>query len=328
MYRASRIGVSMNRAAMHTASSGETQRRPEREHVGAVVLAGIAGQRLVHAHRGAHSRHLVGGNRGAQPGAVDDDARVGFTCGDAHARRERPCPDNPPASRPRRRGRPRPGPGHAPTATSVRFNATPLWSLAIASRRTSATGTRSMAAAPGSSEITVTRRSRSVSAASGVTCPRGARTTVLPGSSTRASASVMMSNRFSVILPEDDTAPPTDPWTHGPTDPRTLDPCYARRSGIADENATYLTVIRRDYRSRARARRRDCRDDAAGAGSLHLVCVLKGAVLFLADLGARRAAALHVRLPRGVELRRGHDNARAKSGCSRTSTPPSTAGMS
>ncbi len=58
-----------------------------------------------------------------------------------------------------------------------------------------------------SSPITVMRRSLSVSAASGVMWPRAASRTVEPGSSTRASASVMMSNRFVSIQPCGSLAP-------------------------------------------------------------------------------------------------------------------------
>ena len=74
---------------------------------------------------------------------------------------------------------------------------TPVWSLAIATRRIADFGARSAGSA-GSTEpagTTVTRRSRSVSCASGVTCPPFDSSTVAPRSICRASASVMMSNR-------------------------------------------------------------------------------------------------------------------------------------
>jgi len=76
-----------------------------------------------------------------------------------------------------------------------RFSATPEWSLPIATRRTSATGARSAGSvgSPVPAGTTVTRRAASVSRASGVTWPPAASSTTDPMSSTRASASVMMS---------------------------------------------------------------------------------------------------------------------------------------
>ena len=49
---------------------------PERQHVGAVVLARVARDRFVGAHRGADAADLVGGDRRSDAGAVDDDAGV------------------------------------------------------------------------------------------------------------------------------------------------------------------------------------------------------------------------------------------------------------
>src|SRR6185503_15485654 len=47
---------------------------------------------------------------------------------------------------------------------------------------------------------TVTRRSRNVSAARGVTCPRASNSTVVPGSISRASVSVMIANLRTATL--------------------------------------------------------------------------------------------------------------------------------
>src|SRR5688572_9401796 len=72
---------------------------------------------------------------------------------------------------------------------------------------TSALGTRAAVSASMCSLTTATRRLFSVSCASGVMCPPATRTTVLPGSSTRASASVIIWNRFTtryVTLAPDD----------------------------------------------------------------------------------------------------------------------------
>ena len=67
--------------------------------------------------------------------------------------------------------------------------------------------------------------------------------------------------------------------------------------------------------------RRDRAEMPPAAGSVHLVGVLKGAFVFLADLVRAVPTALHVRFPRGLELcRRHHDHGRGD-GCSRISTP-------
>ena len=50
--------------------------RAERQDVGVVVLAAVAGQRLGVARRRQHARHLVGRHRRADAGPVDDDAEV------------------------------------------------------------------------------------------------------------------------------------------------------------------------------------------------------------------------------------------------------------
>ena len=55
------------------------ERRAEREHVRAVVLARVARQRPVRAHRRADAVDLVGGNRRPQSCPVDHDPGVGLT---------------------------------------------------------------------------------------------------------------------------------------------------------------------------------------------------------------------------------------------------------
>ncbi len=61
---------------MALASSTRNQRGAERQHVGAVVLARIARQRLVGAHGGSRAGDLVRGDRRAEAGAVDHDRRI------------------------------------------------------------------------------------------------------------------------------------------------------------------------------------------------------------------------------------------------------------
>ena len=106
------------------------------------------------------------------------------------------------------------------------------------------------------SRTTVTRRSLSVSCASGVTCPRRASTTVSPRASTRASASVMISNRFIAGMM---LAPMAE-----------LRPSEILLSADADSEAR-----RANWRWRSA---RDFPDD------LHIIAVLKGAFMFLSDL--------------------------------------------
>ena len=48
----------------------------KRQDVGAVVLTAVAGERLAIARRREHVRHLVGGHRRADAGAVHDDAEI------------------------------------------------------------------------------------------------------------------------------------------------------------------------------------------------------------------------------------------------------------
>ena len=99
---------------MRIAASGPAQqRRSQRHDVGAVVLARVARDRLVGAHRGADAAHLVGGDRRADAGAVDHDAGVRLAARDRSRHRGRRCPGSPPArllsraevGRPRARGR-------------------------------------------------------------------------------------------------------------------------------------------------------------------------------------------------------------------------------
>src|SRR6266481_8176060 len=49
------------------------QLRPERQHVGIVMLAAVARRRAIIAQRLARSGDLVGGNGAADPGAIDHD---------------------------------------------------------------------------------------------------------------------------------------------------------------------------------------------------------------------------------------------------------------
>src|ERR1700704_2814275 len=51
----------------------------ERQHVGIVMLAAVARRRAIIAQRRARSGDLVGGNRAADPGAVDHDAEPGVS---------------------------------------------------------------------------------------------------------------------------------------------------------------------------------------------------------------------------------------------------------
>jgi hypothetical protein len=74
---------------------------------------------------------------------------------------------------------------------------TPVWSLATATFLMSDGGANAMSSADARpSWTTVTLRSLSVSSASGVMCPPRASITVSPGTSTRASLSVRISNFF------------------------------------------------------------------------------------------------------------------------------------
>ena len=136
----------------------------------------------------------------------------------------------------------------------ARRSATPVWSLPT--RHAADVGRRR----PGddrrapSARDTVMRRSRSVSAASGVMWPRGASSTVLPTSSSRASASVMISNRFMLAF-----------CRRSCPEPRVLisaDTIAARIRELAQQ-------IDSEYPPDAR---------------VHMVCVLKGGFIFLADL--------------------------------------------
>src|SRR5688572_7120369 len=72
----------------------------------------------------------------------------------------------------------------------------------MASRRISATGARPSGSVGSDvpAAITVTRRAASVSFARGVMCPPFASSTVAPTSIVRASASVMISNRFTLLV--------------------------------------------------------------------------------------------------------------------------------
>src|SRR3954469_13408307 len=105
----------------------------------------------------------------------------------------------------------------------------------------------STAAASGAwpSRSTETRRSFSVSAASGVICPPLASNTVSPRSSTRASVSVIISKRFTML-------------------PREI---LISEQQIQSRVAEMAADIRRDFP-----------DD------VHLIAVLKGAFIFLSDL--------------------------------------------
>src|SRR5690606_26624720 len=58
------------------------QGRPERQDVGADVLARVARQRWRRAHRGTHAAHLVRRHRRSQAGSVDDDATVDLAARD------------------------------------------------------------------------------------------------------------------------------------------------------------------------------------------------------------------------------------------------------
>src|SRR5690606_621405 len=99
-----------------------------------------------------------------------------------------------------------------------------------------------------------TRRDRSVSCASGVMCPPATRTIVLPYSSVRASASVIIWNRFTRTL---------------------CYPCVPTRSTGPME----ILISADEIQQRVRALAHDIRRDHPGG--VHLVCVLKGAFVFL-----------------------------------------------
>src|SRR6187200_2680299 len=122
-----------------------------------------------------------------------------------------------------------------------------------------------------SSRTTVMRFARSVSAARGVTWPFRASRTVDPFGSTRASASVMMSNGFGAIGRLCGTLSPAQPWMRS-----------SGRGAFSMPPTVLLTHD--DILRRTREMAAEIRHDYANAGQLHLVCVLKGAFMFLADL--------------------------------------------
>ena len=76
IYRASVIGVPSQMSTRRSATSGWHQRRAQRHHVRAVVLAGVARDRFVDDHGRPDAAHFVGGNGGPDAGAIDRDARV------------------------------------------------------------------------------------------------------------------------------------------------------------------------------------------------------------------------------------------------------------
>ena len=172
---AARASASPARSStMARASSVGEQRRAERQHVGAVVLARVARDRLGRGHRRADAGDLVGGDRRPDAGAVDDDAGVGLAARHRAAPRPPRCPDSRPARCRRCRGRRPPGRGRAGTPPASCRSATPVWSLAdrhACGCRPPAPATRRRRTTQ-SSRTTVMRRSRSVSCASGVTWPR------------------------------------------------------------------------------------------------------------------------------------------------------------
>ena len=130
--------------------------------------------------------------------------------------------------------------------TSARRSAIPEWPLPIAIDRTSARGARDKSSAVARpSSVTVIRRSLRVSRASGVIWPPRARATDAPRSSTRASASVIMSNVFMQTPPE----------------------ILLSEDQIQKRVAELALQLRHDY-----------------PAELHLVAVLKGAFVFLSDL--------------------------------------------
>src|SRR6516164_3914063 len=125
----------------------------------------------------------------------------------------------------------------------------------MATVRMSARGTRAASTTDARpSMTTVMRRSFSVSCASGVMCPPLASITDSPRSSTRASVSVMISNRFI----EYDFVPMAE-----------LRPSEIL---LSEEQ------IQKRVREMALEIRRDYPDD------LHVIAVLKGAFIFLSDL--------------------------------------------
>ena len=84
MYRASRIGVPIQMSTILRAAPGPSSSDdPSVDHVCAVVLARIAGDGLVRAHRRPDPAHFVGRDRRSDARAVDDDAGVGFSPRDA-----------------------------------------------------------------------------------------------------------------------------------------------------------------------------------------------------------------------------------------------------
>ena len=177
------------------ASAGCSERRAERQHVGAVVLARVARERRRRAHRGADAAHLVGGDRRAQAGAVDDDAGVGLAARHGARHRRRRCPDSPPGP-----AVSVPQVGHrlallaqvvdrAPPSARRRCGRDPIATRVHGGDRRQVRRQRRHRPCPAGT--TVTRRARSVSHASGVTWPPFSSSTVEPGSICRASASLM-----------------------------------------------------------------------------------------------------------------------------------------
>src|ERR671930_25604 len=112
---------------------------------------------------------------------------------------------------------------------------------------------------------TVTRLSFSVSCASGVMWPPRASITVSPRASTRASASVMMSNRFMGMM-----SPPLA---------RLRRP---RPTPMTDLRPTEILLSADQIQKRVAAMALEIRNDFPD--DLHVVAVLKGAFVFLSDL--------------------------------------------
>ena len=167
---------------MARASSGADERRAERQHVRAVVLARVPRDRLGRRHHRADPRDLVRRNRRPDARAVDDDAGVGLAAGDRRRRPTRPRPDSRPASVvsvPRSlTARPRPRRNVDQRRAAARRR---CGRCAIATVRMSAGGASDASSADARpSRTTVTRRSLSVSCASGVMWPPRASITVSP----------------------------------------------------------------------------------------------------------------------------------------------------
>ena len=223
------------------------------------------------------------------PGAVDDDAGVGFAAGDAATDQSGRHPGNRPDSAPSvpRSCTARPRPRR--NATSVRRSATPVWSLAIATVRISAAGTSAVASADARPSIDdrdpplsqrVLRQRRDVPAlGQHHRLARRQHARVALGDDLKSFHCGMIS-----------------PLWPNPTCVSLKS--YSRKRRFKSASPRWPLEIRRDFP-----------DD------LHVIAVLKGAFIFLSDLVRHMPGPRVARLHGGLELRQRHDHAPVRCGC-------------